>query len=262
MTLTVTLPQIGGVPLTLDDQGTGRPILLLHGGGGLRTVIDFARLMADDTGFRVLTPTHPGFEGTDRPDKLETVRGLAVLYAGLLETLDLRDVIVVGNSIGGWIAAEMAVLDLSRVTSFVLVDAVGIEVEGHPVVDIFSLPLTEIADYSYYEPDKFRIDPAVLPLPLQKAMAANRVALQTYAGREMTDSTLSGRLAGVRSPTLVVWGESDRIADPEFGKAFASAIPDARFELLSRTGHMPQLETPEELMSVIRSFATKPGSQA
>ncbi len=260
-TLTITLPGVGDVPLTVSDQGAGRPILLLHGGGGLRTVADFAGRLAGDPGLaaRLVVPAHPGFEGTARPASLATVGGLASLYAGLLESLDLRDVVVIGNSIGGWIAAEMATLELPRVAGYVLVDAVGIHVDGHPVVDFFSLSLAEVADYSYYEPDKWRIDPSALPPAAQQAMAGNRAALEAYAGREMTDPTLRGRLAGVRTPTLVVWGEADRIADPGFGRAFAAAIPGAGFELLRHAGHLPQLEAPDDLARVIRGFVSSTG---
>jgi pimeloyl-ACP methyl ester carboxylesterase len=214
----------------------------------------FADLLARDMPARVLTPTHPGFGGTPRPEGLSTVRGLAALYVAFVEQSGLSDVTVIGNSIGGWIAAEMGLLGSSRITSIVLVDAVGIDVPGHPVIDFFSLPISEIANYSYHEPDRFRIDPANMPAAQLQAMAGNREALAVYAGTtSMTDATLAGRLAASRVPTLVVWGESDRIVDPEYGRAYAAAIPGARFILLSETGHLPQLETPDKLLSAIAS---------
>src|SRR4051812_3912336 len=106
------------------DQGSGRRFLLLHGGGGPLSVAAFAERLA--TGNRVITPTHPGFGGTERPDALRTVRGLAELYATLLDELQLADVTVIGNSLGGWIAAELALLHSPRVSRLILVDAVGI----------------------------------------------------------------------------------------------------------------------------------------
>src|SRR5262245_6750959 len=99
----------GDIDLTLSERGEGRPVLLLHGGGGPLTVTPWAERLADATKTRVLTPIHPGFAGTPRPDSLRTIRDLAALYVTLLDTLDLQDVLVIGNSIGGWIAAEMAV---------------------------------------------------------------------------------------------------------------------------------------------------------
>ena len=158
---------------------------------------------------------------------------------------------VIGNSIGGWITAEMALLASPRISGAVLVDAVGIEVPGHPIADFFSLTMDEVFTLSFHNPEAFRIDPATLPPAAQAIAAGNRAALATYAGTAMSDPTLAERLARVDLATLVLWGDSDRIADPGYGRAYADAIPLARFQLLPGTGHMPQLETPEQLMDAI-----------
>ncbi|WP_284294994.1 alpha/beta fold hydrolase [Luteimicrobium album] len=246
---------IDSVPLTLSDVGTGAPVLLLHGGGGPASVAPFVPLLADRLGARVLVPTHPGFAGAERPDGLTTVRELAALYARLLDELDLDEVTVVGNSIGGWVAQELALLGSTCVGRVVLVDSVGVEVPGHPVADFFALTFPELARLSYHDPERFRIDPDALPPEGHAVLAANRAVLAVYAGAGMTDPTLLARLRGVEVPTLVVWGEDDRIADPGYGRALAAAIPGAQFELLSRTGHLPQLESPELLADVVARFA-------
>ena len=90
-------------------------------------------------------------------------------------------------------------------------------------------------------------------------MAADRAALQVYGGARMSDPSLRGRLAAIATPTLVVWGDADRIVDPGYGRAYAAAIPGARFELLPETGHLPQLESPEQLMRAVWDFAPEPG---
>jgi pimeloyl-ACP methyl ester carboxylesterase len=133
----------------------------------------------------------------------------------------------------------------------VLVDAVGIEESRHPVVDFLALSMDEVAQHSYFDPDRFRIDVDALPLEQRAAMAGNRAALAVYGGRSMTDPTLRDRLAAVERPTLVVRGEADRVADPDSGRAYAAAIPGARFTLLRGTGHVPQVETPELLRDAI-----------
>ena len=255
-TRTITLPDVGAVDLQFTERGDdGDPYLVLHGGAGPLSVAGFADRLADQQRARVITPTHPGFAGTVRPDGLRTPGKLAELYAGLLEDLDLAGVTVVGNSVGGWIAAEMAIAGSTRLKSAVLVDAVGIEVPGHPVADFFSLTLDQVAEYSYHDPEKFRIDPTKLPPAQLAAMPGNRAALAVYGGGpSMVDSTLRDRLQSVRLPVLVLWGESDRIVDPQCGRAFAEAIPGARFELLPGTGHLPQVETPELLVSKISGF--------
>jgi pimeloyl-ACP methyl ester carboxylesterase len=252
---TITIDGSGPVEVSVAERGEGRPFLLLHGGGGPQTVTGFADLLAARQDARVITPVHPGFGGTPRPGDLDSPRGLAALYVGLLAELGLDDVTVVGNSIGGWIAAEMGLLGSARISSFILVDAVGIEVPGHPAADFFSLTMDQVADLAYFDPDKFRIDPAALPPAAQAAMAGNRDALAAYAGQAMSDPGLAARLGGVTAPTLVLWGEADRIADPDYGRAFAAAIPGAQFQLLTGTGHLPQLETPAQLLGPVWDFA-------
>jgi pimeloyl-ACP methyl ester carboxylesterase len=245
----------GTVEVSVSEKGKGKPVLLLHGGGGPLTVDAFADLLSAQRPARVITPTHPGFGGTPRSDSLGSVRGLAALYIALLAELDLSDVTVIGNSIGGWIAAEMALLDTNRISSFVLVDAVAIEVPGHPIADFFSLTPRQLAELSYHDPDRFGIDPSKVSPEALKGMAGNRATLTVYAGTSMSDPGLAERLAAVKTPTLVVWGDSDHIADADYGRALAHAIPGARFQLLRDTGHLPQIETPGQLLDAVWEFA-------
>ena len=251
----VTVDSLGTVDVTVSERGQGHPFLLLHGGGGPQTVTAWADQLAGARHARVLTPVHPGFDGTLRPGALDSVGTLARVYVALLDQLKLRDVTVAGNSIGGWITAEMAVLGPDRVSSYVLIDAVGIEVPGHPVADFFSLTPAQVTQRSFYDPDTFGADPATLPPEAQAAMAAVRAALAVYAGAGMTDPTLAGRLADVDAPVLVVWGKADRIGDPDYGRAYADAIPGAQFRLLEHAGHLPQLEAPGALIDAVWSFA-------
>jgi len=259
--ITLSLPTLGidAVELTVRDRGQGRPFLLLHGGAGPDSVAAFGEQLAAAEG-RVLTPTHPGFAGTPRPDRLDSIGALAALYAALLDRLDLRDVTVVGTSIGGWIAAELAILASPRVGRVALVDAVGIDVDGHPVADVFAISPDELAARAYHDPARFRIDPAQLGDAQRAAIAANRRTLAVYGGQppapSMIDPTLRARLAAVAVPTLVVWGEADRIVDPVYGRALADAIPGARFELLPATGHVPTIESPDRLLRAITDFTS------
>lgn len=248
-TATITVDGLGAV--TVTDRGSGAAVLLLHSGAGPQSVEGFADLLAATRPVRVLTPVHPGFAGTPRPDVLDGVGRLAELHAGLLDALDLDDVTVVGNSVGGWIAAELALRGSPRVGRVVLVDAVGIEVPGHPVVDFFALTADEVVRLTYHDPDRFRLDPDALPPAQRAAVAGNRAALAVYGGPTMTDPGLRARLADLAVPCLVVWGEADRIADPDYGRAYAAAVPGARFALLPGTGHVPQVETPELLRDTL-----------
>jgi pimeloyl-ACP methyl ester carboxylesterase len=249
---TLNVADIGPVELTLEERGNGQPFLLLHGGAGPQSVAAFAQLLAEEGHNLVLTPIHPGFGGTPRPERLNRVAGLAVLYSTLLDNLGLNDVTVIGNSVGGWIAAELALLGTPRLSGIVLLDAVGIEVEGHHVTDVSGLSVPEIQALSFHDPTPFRVNPATIPDDQKAIMAANGAALAVYAGTPaMADPTLLGRLSGIAIPTLVLWGESDRIVEPAYGQAYAGAVQSARFEVLPATGHMPQMETPELVLQTI-----------
>ena len=252
-THSVDLAGIGPVEVSVTayGPGSGQPFLLLHGGAGPQSVNGFAEKFAAARQVRVLVPTHPGFGGTARPEALDSVAGLAALYQGLLDRLDLTDVTVIGNSIGGWITAEIALLASPRVSGIVLIDAVGIEVPGHPVADFFSLTMDQVFTLSFHDPEPFRIDPATLPPAAQAVAAGNRAAIATYAGSSMSDPDLAARLGSLEIPTLVLWGESDGIVDVDYGRAYAEAIPMARFQVLPATGHNAQLETPDQVVDAI-----------
>jgi pimeloyl-ACP methyl ester carboxylesterase len=250
---TVSLDGLGPVEVSVAayGDGDGQPFLLLHGGAGPQSVTGFAEKFAAAHDVRVLVPTHPGFGGTERPEALASVSGLATLYDALLEQLALTDVTVIGNSIGGWITAEIALLKSPRVSGIALIDAVGIEVPGHPVADFFSLTMDEVFGLTFHNPEPFRIDPTTLPPAAQAIAAGNRTAIAVYAGSTMADPTLAPRLKSLEIPTLVLWGESDGIVDVDYGRAYAAAIPLAQFQLLPETGHSPQLETPDQVIHAI-----------
>jgi pimeloyl-ACP methyl ester carboxylesterase len=124
------VPGGGQVDVTVREQDRVQPFLMLHGGAGPASMARFCDMLAARRHARVIMPIHPGFDGTLRPATLVGTASLARVYAGLLDRLDVWDVTVIGNTIGGWIAAELALLDSPRVSGAILIDAVGIEVEG------------------------------------------------------------------------------------------------------------------------------------
>lgn len=242
-----------GLTLRVDEQGSGRPILVLHGGGGPQSVAGLASPLSKLA--RVLVPTHPGFAGEPRPEWFDSIDDLAFAYLGLLERLDLRDVVVIGSSMGGWIASAMAVRGSTRLGGIVLVNAVGIQVEGHPVADVSTLTPDELAALSFHNPAAFRVDPSTLSPERAAISAANIRTLYVYdQGQGMSDPELRLRLGRVRIPALVVWGESDRVVDAAYGRAYAQAYPDARFQLIPEAGHLPQIEQPERLLALVWEF--------
>lgn len=243
----VDAPFAGG-KVTVEDRDHTRPFLLLHGGGGPATMTGFAELLAQRTHSRVLMPTHPGFAGTEPVPGLNSTRALAAAYVGLLDELGLSDVTVIGNSFGGWLAAEIALLGSPRVSGAVIVDGIGIEVEGHPMTSVAGLAPGDLQKLSFHDPRKAPVPPVAGgtgPGPDIKA-------LLSYTGPGMSDPTLLDRLRNVgHFPVHVVWGESDGIVSAEYGKAYAAAIPMSQFTLLPRAGHLPQVEAPEELLGAL-----------
>lgn len=234
---------LDGIELTVDDQPGGLPpYLVLHGGAGARSMAGFAGLLGSRTGVRVLVPTHPGFSGTPRPPGLATTRDLAGLYVALLDRLDLDGVTVLGNSFGGWLAAEIALLGSPRIDRAVLVDAIGLEVPGHPLADVAAMSPAELTAHSWHDPAR---------APKASGPSPDVAALAAYTGPGMNDPTLRDRLRGIEIPVQVIWGASDRIVDTAHARAFADAIPEAKLTVLPEAGHLPQLETPEALLAAI-----------
>lgn len=241
----------GDVPVTVTESGAGhRPVLLLHGGAGPDSVTGFGGALAARFPLRVLSPVYPGFAGTERPGWLDSIGKLAGVLGGLLEELDLTEVIVAGNSIGGWVASEVALAAPERVGRLVLIDAAGLDSAEHPIADFFSLTPDQVAELSWANPEGRRIDPAAMPEAQRAILLGNREALTAYGGRSMTDPTLAARLGGITAPTLVIWGEADRIVTPAYGKEYAAGIPGATFTVVPAAGHLPQLENPEAVLAL------------
>ncbi|CAN5144954.1 alpha/beta hydrolase [soil metagenome] len=246
------------LPFEFIEAGSGDPVLILHGGGGPFTVASIAQHLSAT--MHTIVPTHPGWNGTARPDSLTTIAGLANLYLDYLSAQDLTGVTVIGSSLGGWIAAEMALQDdASRVARLVLIDSAGIEVDGAPMRDFFALDARGVAEYSFHDPAKFFTDPATVSEEQVARQRSNMATMRILAGDPyMHDPTLLDRLPQIAVPTLVLWGESDRIFTPDYGRALAAAIPDASFELVDAAGHLPQIEAPAATFAAIDRFlATK-----
>ncbi|MBP2471605.1 pimeloyl-ACP methyl ester carboxylesterase [Crossiella equi] len=251
--MSLTSINLPGLTVAVDDRGEGGAVLLLHGGGGPGSVTALQDALVGQA--RVLRPVHPGFDGQPRPDGVDTIADLASAYLDLLDELDLTDVLVVGNSIGGWIASEMAVRDNHRrVRGLVLLNAVGIppEFEGQ-VVHAGDLELGDYLDLLWHDPANGPDLTALSPADLA-TLASNVDTLNLYAGQPyMHDPKLPARLHRVGVPVLVAWGEADRAIPADYGRAYAGLFPDATFELVPGAGHLPQVEATARVAELVRS---------
>ncbi|WP_217251548.1 alpha/beta fold hydrolase [Streptomyces sp. AC602_WCS936] len=231
-----------GLDLYLHEAGQGSPVLVLHGGpgpGSLTLLVDHLAAR-----HRVLAPTHPGWDGTARPDDLNSVPALAALYLDLLAQLGLHDVTVIGTSFGGWVAAQTVLDDREgRISRLVLMDAIGPVIPGQQVTAPTGPPSPGPA-------------PAGGPAPRGGPSPQSTAALRAYAGPAMSDAGLLPRFSAVACPVLVIWGSDDTVVTPDFGRAYAAAIPHARFELVADAGHLPLREEPKAVLALIDSFLT------
>jgi pimeloyl-ACP methyl ester carboxylesterase len=249
------------LPITLTEAGSGRPALVLHGGGGPFTVAGIAEHLAETT--HAITPTHPGWNGTPRPDSVSSIDDIALAYLGYLDDNDLRDVLVVGSSLGGWIGAEMATRDdAGRISGLILLDAVGVDVDGQPIRDFFALDARGVAEYSFHDADRFFVDPATVSEEQAARQRANMATMRIVAGEPyMHDPTLLDRLGRINFPVLVIWGASDRIVTPAYGAAYSAAFGQARIEIVRDAGHLPQIEQPAATFALIDHYARDPGDR-
>ncbi|MCE9574281.1 MAG: alpha/beta hydrolase [Deltaproteobacteria bacterium] len=234
-----------------------RTILLLHGGGGPQTVASLGAHLAPTA--RVIAPTLPGWNGTPRPPALDRIAAYADEYLRYLAAEALTDVVVIGSSIGGWLGAELALRDTARrIAALVIINGVGVEVTGHPIRNLSGLAPQEIAAISFHDPSRFG---AGAPPPTPESLAvmrANQATLAAIAGTPYgCDPTLLARLGGIRIPTLVLWGASDGVVGTAYGRAYAAAIPGARFETIAEAGHLPHLEQPAATFQAIDAFVAE-----
>jgi len=248
---------VHGVDLEIVEQGQGRPMLWLHGEEGPDPGARFLDALAGHG--RVLAPTHPGYGRSPDSDTIDTVDDLAYLYLDLLAERDLRDAVVIGASLGGWIAAEMAVKSAERIGRLVLAAPMGIKVgdrETRDIPDIFALHPDEVTKLLYHDPARVAVDYGTLSDAQLTVIARNREATTLYVWEPyFHNPKLRQRLHRITVPTLVVWGAEDRfVAADYYGAAYRTAIPGARFEIIGDAGHFPHLEQPVALTERVHRF--------
>jgi len=240
---------INSTNVELVRRGKGRPILFLHPHIGLHGSDAFIARLAEHG--EVIVPSHPGYGHSDLPAGMLTVDDMAYLYLDLLDALDLRNVTLVGASFGGWLAAEIATKTTERIARLVMMGAVGVKVgprDKSDIVDIFATPRSRWEELTFRDVNYWKRDYDALSEDELSVIARNREATALFAWNPyMYNPKLKARLHRIRVPVLFLWGEADRFAPPEYGRAYATAIPGARFELVSDAGHFPHIEQAERV---------------
>jgi pimeloyl-ACP methyl ester carboxylesterase len=248
---------VNGTRIDWIEKGAGAPLLFLHAENG----VEPARAAIDELAkhARVMAPTHPGYGRSDLPKGMRTVDDLSYFYLDLLDQLDVRDLTVVGVSLGAWIAAEIAVKTTARMARLVMANAVGVKVsdrETRDIVDIFALTEPEYIAIAYGDPKVGTRDYKALPDGEVLAAARAREATARFAWSPyFHNPRLKSRLHRIHIPTLFLWGMQDRMLSEAYGRAYCGMIQGARFEPIDRAGHFPDHEQPKVFAEKVLAFA-------
>jgi pimeloyl-ACP methyl ester carboxylesterase len=247
---------VAGVELELFERGPGAPVLYLHGGAGLGIDLPFLDLLARTR--RLIAPSHPGFGKSSLPDWLDSIDDVAHVYLELIDRCGLTRTDVIGFSIGGWIAAEMATKVPERINRLVLIGPVGVKTgrsDQLDIPDIFALPRDKLDRLRFHDPKKNPVNLAAMSDDELQVVARNNetLALLTWEPY-MHNPKLKHRLHRVNAPALFVRGASDGIVSAEYLARYAALLPQARIETIAMAGHWPHVEQRETTADKILQF--------
>jgi pimeloyl-ACP methyl ester carboxylesterase len=253
---TVAAIEIGNYTLDGSTGDAGPSLLFLHGGDYVAQNARFLEILGRR--WQVTAPRHPGFGHSVRPDGFRTVHDLAYLYLDWLDRQHDRTV-VVGSSLGGWLALEIAVRSVEKISALVLIDSLGVKFGGREdrdIADIYALPEDEVRRRSFFQPTRVLPEYSALSDAELTAIACDRQAAAFYGWRPyMHNPGLKQWLHRVRVPALVLWGENDGIVTPEYGEKLCAALPKGKFRRIAQAGHYPQIEWPDMVADAIERFA-------
>ena len=235
-------------------SGSGPPLLFLHGSSGVPGWTPWMAQLAER--FELIVPDHPGFGSSDTPAWFDNIHDLAYYYLDFMKALGLRDVHLVGHSLGGWIAAEVAIRCASNLRTLTLVSAAGLRIPGVERVDVFLLAPEDVPHELYF--DRKFADAALerpktdaqVDLDLKNSYSFARVAWQP----RLYDPHLEKWLHRIDIPTLLVWGDADKLVPPQYAAEYKRFIPQASVEIIERCGHIPQVEQTTAFLRAVTTF--------
>jgi len=237
--------------------GAGDPLLVLHGAGGNRGWLRWMDAVAER--HTIYAPTHPGFGRSDAADWMEGIDDLARFYLWFLDVMGLSRVHLLGHSIGGWTAAEMATMRPDVLDRLVLVAPTGLKPESGEILDIFYYPPEELFPLTVFDaatiPERERLfgrrpTPEEAEIALRNREMTARLTWKPY----MFNPRLPHFLPRVTAPTLLLWGREDRIVPVICGEQYCRLLPNATLRVLERCGHMPPVEQPDRFAELVLDF--------
>ncbi|HEX6268173.1 MAG TPA: alpha/beta fold hydrolase [Burkholderiales bacterium] len=243
--------EVDGCRINLRRGGSGPPLLFLHGASGAPVILPFMEKLA--ARFDVLVPEHPGYGQSGEPEWLDNIHDAAYFYLDFLKQLDLRNVTLVGNSMGGWMAMEIAVRDTSRLESVVLVSPAGIRAPGVQPADIFLMPDEELVRRLFHDPRlaEARLAVPVTPEAVDIALKNRHTTARLAWEPRLHDPHLPKWLHRIDVPVKIVWGREDRILPVRFLDHFRKLMPKAQTHIVEGAGHLPHVEKADEFVDIV-----------
>ena len=267
----VLLSKSGGQPETIDvagkatvvmNGGDGEPFVYLHSAlGESHLWLPFFQSFAQK--FRVLVPTHPGFGQSGGFDQIADIEDMAFHYIEMFDSLGFEQVTLGGVSLGGWIAAEIAVRWPERVKKLWIADAPGLWVDDVPLGDLFRWMQhrDKLREMLFHDPTGPMATLIIKDQPDEHTMLSAYQAMTVLARmvwERPYDPKLAARLKRVQCPTLLLWGDHDRLVPPAYGEAYKKHIAGAQLELIANCGHLPMFEKEAEFVEAIMKFCLAP----
>jgi pimeloyl-ACP methyl ester carboxylesterase len=248
--------KLGSVELEIHETGDGPPLLFFHSGRGFRPDEPFVAMLAKK--YRVIAPSHPGFGASSLPEWIDSVDDIAHIHLELMDRLDLPHAKLIGCSIGGWIAAELATKSPERIEKLVLVGPEGVKLGTRnklDIPDIFAMSPEQFTKLTYHDPAKAKVDYAKLSQEQLTVIARNNETLALLVWEPyMHNPKLQHRLHRVDMPVLFMRGESDGLVTADYLAKYAKLVPNGRIETIAAAGHSPQVEQPEAFVAKVTSF--------
>lgn len=248
---------INGLAVDVHMAGRGSALLFLHA----EEFFAQQRPWLDELArhFHVVAPRLPGFGCTPLPDGFRTIGDLSYFTLDLIAALKLRDVTLVGASMGGWVATDLCVKSTHDIARLVLVGAVGVKFgdrEDRDFADLYALPAQDAIQRLFHKPDQWLPDHTRINDDQALEIARDRQSAALYLWKPyMHDPALRKWLHRIRVPALVIWGEHDGFVDASHAVRLAQALPDARTRLIAAAGHYPQIEQADQTAAAVVEFA-------
>ena len=250
--------EAAGTQLQLIKGGAGEPLLILHGELGHPGWLRFHASLAQR--YTLYIPSHPGFGESERLDWITNMRDLAGWYLDALDDIAVGRVNVMGFSLGGWLAAEMATMCPTQFKKLVLVGATGVKPPSGQIYDMFLEVAKEFIKTSYLKPDETPEFSQICPeQPTPEQAEAWEVAREEACRLGwrpyMHYPSLPHLLHRLRKlPTLIVWGRQDAIVPVSAAEVYHASIPGSQLVILDDCGHHPEVERSDEFVQRVQAF--------